>query len=533
MESNPDTNAAENRASDRLTESVLTAFTNNDRRMDPAERQKRWRHWIKEVLPSWGISLFFHLLLILALALVALDPASSVLNIIQMSSTQSTVEVLEEFSLHTPTEEPESIADLPEITAQSITDSKELVDQLNLSPQLLNTETSMPLDLGNIAENLIPRNLLDSMSATTMSSMLGSRGEASRRDLLERYGGSAESERAVALSLNWLARHQIARGPQRGAWSFNHMIAAQSPTTGMGDYNRANNAATALALLPFLGAGQTHMEGQYRETVQAGLRYLISSMRVSTEGGLVTGSWRESEGTMYSHALASIAMCEAYAMTSDPDLQQPAQLSLNYLIYAQDPRSGGWRYQPQQPGDTSVVGWCVMALKSGSMGNLAIPPNTWIGTNRFLDTVSSSDGAYYGYTHRTSDIRPRTTAIGLLCRMYLGWPRDHIGLQEGIRYLDEQGPKLDDLYFTYYATQVMRHLGGPQWDQWNSRLRDPLVELQVQEGNDAGSWDPEGPYSDRGGRLYQTAMAAMILEVYYRHLPLYKELSTEFDDFEI
>ena len=30
-----------------------------------------------------------------------------------------------------------------------------------------------------------------------------------------------------------------------------------------------------------------------------------------------------------------------------------------------------------------------------------------------------------------------------------------------------------------------------------------------------------------GGRLYCTALATMILEVYYRHMPLYTDLSTK------
>jgi len=34
--------------------------------------------------------------------------------------------------------------------------------------------------------------------------------------------------------------------------------------------------------------------------------------------------------------------------------------------------------------------------------------------------------------------------------------------------------------------------------------------------------------SERGGRLYCTSMATMILEVYYRHMPIYgKQAATE------
>jgi hypothetical protein len=295
----------------------------------------------------------------------------------------------------------------------------------------------------------------------------------------------------------------------------------------------ATNAATALALLPMLGAGQTHIEGQYKDTIKAGLASLIQNMRVKKEDGLPTGSWHEPKGRMYSHGLATIAVCEAYAMTKDPDLLQPAQLALNYLVRAQDQRGGGWRYEPRQPGDTSVVGWCLMGLKSGRMGNLTVPPVVFAGANKFLDSVSTDEGAFYGYDRPSGKKNATRTSIGLLCRMYLGWPKTHPGIVQGIEYLDKEGPRVDQLYYSYYGTQVMRHYGGNYWENWNKRMRDPLVSKQVMEGADAGSWDPVGGHSEEGGRLYQTSLATMILEVYYRHLPLYSDKSLSEEDFEI
>jgi hypothetical protein len=54
-------------------------------------------------------------------------------------------------------------------------------------------------------------------------------------------------------------------------------------------------------------------------------------------------------------------------------------------------------------------------------------------------------------------------------------------------------------------------------------MREHLLRTQVKEGHKAGSWNPEGTdYGARGGRLYATAMALLTLEVYYRHLPMYR-----------
>jgi hypothetical protein len=172
-----------------------------------------------------------------------------------------------------------------------------------------------------------------------------------------------------------------------------------------------------------------------------------------------------------------------------------------------------------------------MALKSGRMSYLKVPPETVRGASQFLDSVADERGAKYGYTG--PEARPSTTAIGLLCRMHLGWKLDDENLAKGIRYLDELGPSPRDMYYNYYATQVMHHYGRAPWKRWNSRMRDRLVHSQAGQAHEDGSWFMPDPHcSGQGGRLYCTAMAAMILEVYYRHLPIYRQESVE-DDFPL
>jgi hypothetical protein len=289
-----------------------------------------------------------------------------------------------------------------------------------------------------------------------------------------------------------------------------------------------------MALLPFLGAGQTHQQGTYKQNVERGLYFLTSQMKVRTQGGMQTGDLAQAGGSMYSHGLAAIALCEAYAMTHDRKLMNPAQLSLNHIVYAQDPIGGGWRYQVRQPGDTSVVGWQLMALKSGHMAYLTVPPSTVLGATKFLDAMQADSGSKYGYTGPGQG--QATTSVGLLCRMYLGWKHDNPALKRGVEYLSRLGPSKGNMYYNYYATQVMRqYCGDPgtegheMWDKWNNALREDLVKTQEKTGHAKGSWIMKGDHStERGGRLYCTSMATMILEVYYRHMPIYgKQAATD------
>jgi len=148
---------------------------------------------------------------------------------------------------------------------------------------------------------------------------------------------------------------------------------------------------------------------------------------------------------------------------------------------------------------------------------------------RFLDSVQANNGAHYGYTDPAAG-REGTTSVGLLCRMYLGWKRDHPALQQGVKWISDRGPSTNNMYYNYYATQVMSHWEGELWKKWNPVMRDQLVKSQAKQGHEAGSWYMEaGHVTDKGGRLYCTSMATMILEVYYRHLPIYQKQSTEED----
>lgn len=483
------------------------------------------RRFLLAAVPSWLVSLLVHLVLVVALALVTLDPVRNVISILQASAS-TTEASLEQFDLAGPTLEQSDALDQPvEMQTSETTDTLEFSEIT--APTMQFTE-SINVANNSLTESVIPSSLLSSSSLGGLSASLNSRSGASRSELLERYGGTAASEESVALALKWLAAHQA----RDGGWTFQHELVCRGSCSDSGEMALARNGATAMALLPFLGAGQTHLEGQYKRQVYRGLEFLINNLKVTRAVDMPTGSWHEPGGRMYSHGLAAIAICEAYAMTQDPDLVQPAQLALNYLIKGQNSQVGGWRYSPGSPGDTSVVGWCLMALKSGKMGSLSVPYASLQKTDQFLDFVSTNQGAYYGYTQASAKKRSATTAVGLLCRMYLGYPKEHPGLQEGIAYLGETGPKLNDLYYSYYATQVMRHHGGDVWEKWNRQIRDPLIEKQEKKGHAAGSWYLKGSHSEQGGRLYTTSLATMILEVYYRHLPLYSEKSAS-DDFEI
>ena len=114
--------------------------------------------------------------------------------------------------------------------------------------------------------------------------------------------------------------------------------------------------------------------------------------------------------------------------------------------------------------------------------------------------------------------------------MYLGWKKERPALKRGVESLTEDylpTKANPNIYYWYYGTQTLHHFGGEPWDKWNLRIRDILVDTQENQGHAAGSWRPAGPHSEAGGRIYMTSLSICTLEVYYRHLPIFRQIKLD------
>jgi hypothetical protein len=288
-----------------------------------------------------------------------------------------------------------------------------------------------------------------------------------------------------------------------------------------------------MALLAFLGNGNTHQRGTYQLEVKRGVDYLLRKQRRT--GDLYVGESRR-QPWLYSHAQCTIVLCELYAMTHDSLIRDAAERAVKFAVDAQGDQ-GGWKYYPKHDiSDTSVSGWVMMALQSAKMAGLEVPQDSLDRFSGYLDKAQHQDGARYGY-EIGYDYDKAMTAEGLLCRQYLGWSQSDPRLRDGAEYLTSPENLPDwrdrDVYYWYYATQVLHHMEGQHWLKWNNVMKPLLIEKQVKKGLEAGSWSPFDlnvgefdRWGANGGRLYVTCMSIYILEVYYRHLPLYKDPST-------
>jgi len=377
--------------------------------------------------------------------------------------------------------------------------------------------------------------------------MFGSRTGGGKRRALAKGGGTRASESAVDAALRWFKRHQS----PNGMWDSEkyHVNCTETPKcepgTGHGSSD-ANVAMTGYAVLCFLGAGYDHKTpNKYKTTVEKGLEYLRSIQ--TADGNLGPRN--------YEHAVATMALGEAYAMTNDPDLKQPAQKGINVLIARQAKDSKGdaaynglgWDYVEGKAErmDSSVTGWCIMALKSGLAGGLNVGNSMdgakkwlrrhWEASNPDWKKLSDpyADTSNFAYTWDSTSDKVEMGApgsnhhdlapVGALSAVFLGHHAGDIMLETLCNHVMKyQFPAKYpcNTYYMYYNTLAVFQAGGPRWDKWNTTVRDMLVNAQRKgDGCFDGSWDFEGTmfHGHEIGRVLSTAYCCLSLEVYYRY----------------
>jgi hypothetical protein len=366
----------------------------------------------------------------------------------------------------------------------------------------------------------------------------GRHGHGRGRRLLA-FGGTDLTENSVELGLQWLADHQDVE--EDGKWDCDDFMKhdpADDKCDGAGGH-LYDVGVTGLATLAFLGAGYNDRgsakENKYARNVRAGLRYLMYSQ--ADDG--VFGP-RTTHDFMYNHAIATLAMCEAFWMTRNPRYKKASRDGLEFILRARNPGLA-WRYEPRGgENDTSVTAWCVMALQLARCAGLEVDPDAFDGARQWIDRMTMPVSGRVGYndpgghSSRPQGLQARfpparteaMTAAGILCRVFLGEdPTTSERIQEGVRLCVASPPTWDptggsiDMYYWFFGTTALFQAGDLHWRMWNDAMKEAVVGHQRQrgEGARAGSWDPLGPWGEVGGRVYSTAMLVLCLEVYYRY----------------
>jgi pSer/pThr/pTyr-binding forkhead associated (FHA) protein len=336
-------------------------------------------------------------------------------------------------------------------------------------------------------------------------------GTGTRFMLSGSRGGGLRSRTAVDSALHWLAMHQ----EPDGMWLAKKYEGADEADLGV----------TGLAVLAFMGAGNTPRKGEYMRTVSKALEAIIRQQDESS--GRIGQKY-----SLYTHAICTIAVSEAYGRTRDERYAAAAQKAIGFSEKAVN-SDGGWRYQPKsEASDMSVTAWFVQAFKTAKLADLKFNNAIYSQSLTFVDSCTDKGGSKdssgaVGYMYAANQAyspqqngSSALTSASMMIRQFTGMGVKNHLLVKGAEITRTSPPDWakKDFYYWYYSTYAMHNMGEEYRLWWNGKIRDVLLNHQSREEPNAGSWDPKGDrWAQTGGRVYTTALGALCLEVYYRY----------------
>jgi len=480
-----------------------------------------WFQGQLQLAPWWGISLAFHVFLLLILA----SMSSAGGNIMDEKPVTVEMKPLVE-------EKIEEVIDKPDekiVEEESTTEEVEATATEDNDPTATDDfDTQSPLKGAGVYDTI------------GIGGGLGGKRKGGRKGKKMKA-----SEDAVVAGLIWLAKHQNPDGSW-GAKLFQNQCRG-AKCSGTGD-EQFNIGLTGLASLAFTGAGYTNSSRDtydgicFGDVVRKSALYLTGiQLSDGTFGGVKEGKF------MYNQALATYAMADLYALTMDNPagviFREPVERAVKYIVDVQNPNKA-WRYQPKGgSNDTSVSGWVAMALKAAEGCNIPVPPEAFNGIKSFYDDVTDKTYGKVGYTElgslavrgdedqrlvNANTIQPSLTAIGIMVRIFIDKkttdPVIKLGVSQILSRLpawDTSNPCIIDYYYWFYASYCLNQYDGPNgqsWTTWNEKIKDILLKHQhtKADGCANGSWDPIDRWSSEASRIYCTATNVLTLEVYYR-----------------
>ncbi len=381
-----------------------------------------------------------------------------------------------------------------------------------------------------IPGNLTASSAVQGAGGTSNDPFVGRRSGSSRGGAVKRYGGSDASEAAVLKALQWLKKNQNTGQAEMGSWG-----------------NQYKVAMTGLALLAFLGHGETHESQEFEQTIKEALNFLATQADQSqapTSGYIGTARFE------YQHPIAAYAMCEDYALTHYTALKPVCIAAVTLIINAQRP-DGSWDYdyntgpggvynlKNRPSGDSSISAWNLQALVAAKNTGLEIPglEEALRRCRSWFHAIYSREEGRFGYSVPDRMHSDALDGIGVLALQLLG-DGDAAEIKQTLPRLLTVETKFrsanaNSTYGWYYITQALFHVGGHWWAEWNTRLRDQLIENQEADGSwgspGSAAWQDNmttNKVKGKDAKVYHTTLMCLALEVYYRFLPTFNVMKT-------
>jgi hypothetical protein len=279
-------------------------------------------------------------------------------------------------------------------------------------------------------------------------------------------------------------------------------------------------AMSGLAGTALLAHGNTPTRGKYSKNVQGAVEYLV---RCSTESGLLTGPSQDSGIPMHGHGFALMFLACAYGMITKDTLRQRCKAAIRKAITLTcqgQSDAGGWMYQPGSGDEGSVTVTQVQALRACHNSGFLVPRATIEESIKYLDKCRTAEGGIQ-YSLGSGGGPRIAISAAAVATLYNAGQFDGPIAEDCLKYVWDQFRANDgfskggghDFYTHLYASQGFYMAGDQYWDKYFPTVRDQLLAMQGPDG----SWQGDGI-----GQVYGTSIAAIILQLPFKFLPVFQ-----------
>jgi hypothetical protein len=270
---------------------------------------------------------------------------------------------------------------------------------------------------------------------------------------------------------------------------------------------------TALSVLCYLGHGHTHRVGKHKKTVRSTLDWLKTQQSKFGFFGEL-----KDRHDMTRQAMATMAICEAYAVTRDNKLSEHAAKAIEFVL-SQQQEDGGWKNGKERGGSSALVTtWAVLAMKAAKAARLNVTMESFRKVLRFFDTLNLKLPESVDESKRIKKLEE--IAGVAIASIFCGRSRKHAGLRKLVQILSANKPlwgKGQGPVYWYFGTYATYQFGGKYWKEWHKALLKLLGNYQEKEGCAMGSWRQVGTREKTFGRIGCTAINTLTAEIYYRY----------------
>ncbi len=226
---------------------------------------------------------------------------------------------------------------------------------------------------------------------------------------------------------------------------------------------------------------------------------------------------------MHGHGFALLFLASVYGTITKEGLRKQVQVAVRKAVTLTSQgqsAAGGWTYIPGGGDEGSVTVTQVQALRAAHNAGFLVPRAVIEESIKYLEKCRTPEGGIQYSLGSGGGPRLPISAAAVATLYNAGQFESEIAT-DCLKYVWDQFRAAEGwdkgaghaFYSHLYAAQAFYMAGDQYWDKYFPATRDQLIGMQAPDG----SWHGDGI-----GEVYGTAIAAIILQLPFKFLPVFQ-----------